>query len=121
MKYDASLITSEVCIRCGGCCSAYLDKATQEPITVGDETDMSKVEVGACRHLRVSGSGMHTCNIYANRPGVCRSYNCLSRANAESLEVTDKQIIGSRVRRAVREVHGREIELEVSNETPIST
>lgn len=54
-----SVITPELCQRCGACCSAVVDG-----------------ELVACRHLEVAG-GRYRCGIYATRPAVCRDFDCL--------------------------------------------
>lgn len=108
--YNESLITSEVCVRCGACCSAFVRKGTIDIVLLSDVTPSTPVEVISCRHLQ-SRDGLHVCGNYEDRPQVCRDYNCLSKANRDGLEMALTTALGDRIRRAVRDVHGVEIEL----------
>lgn len=110
--FDVALVTSEVCIRCGACCSAYVRKGTTELVLLEEITSMDEVEVVACPHLRIVNN-QHVCNNYENRPQVCRDYNCLSKANRDGRTMPEGNAQASRVRNAVREVSHREIELEL--------
>lgn len=110
--FDTTLITSEVCIRCGACCSAYVRKGTTELVLLSEVTSEDEVEVVACRHLR-SENGRHVCGNYEQRPTVCRQYSCLERANQNGLVMPETNALAGRVRNAVREVHGREIEINL--------
>jgi len=107
--FDASLVTSDVCIRCGACCSAYVRKGTIELVLLNEIQSEDEVEVIACRHLK-SENGRHVCGNYEDRPNVCREYNCLSKANQNGLNLSETTALACRVRRAVREVHKKEIE-----------
>lgn len=108
--FDATLITSEVCIQCGACCSVYVRKGTFEPVLLGEATAEEELEVIACPHLK-SENGRHVCGNYENRPQVCRDYNCLTRANRVGLDMAEDKALANRVRQAVRAVFAREIEL----------
>lgn len=110
--FDASLVTSEVCIRCGACCSVYVRKGTTELVLLEEIASLDEVEVVACPHLRIENN-QHVCGNYEARPSVCREYSCLSRANRAGLEMPETNALANRVRNAVREVHGREIEINL--------
>lgn len=78
--YDPSRITSEVCIRCGACCSAYVRKGTTELVLLEEVTSTDEVEVIACPHLLIQDD-LYLCMNYERRPDVCRQYNCMSKPN----------------------------------------
>lgn len=110
--FDESLITSAVCIECGACCSAFVRKDTTE-LVAWDERDVGEIEMVSCRHLD-SRTGQHLCRQYQDRPQVCRQYHCLQKANLQGLEMPNTNVISSRVRAAVLKIHGRAIELHLS-------
>lgn len=52
-------VTPALCQTCAACCSALVDG-----------------ELVACRHL-FAGGGTFRCEIYSDRPVVCRDYTCV--------------------------------------------
>lgn len=108
--FDETLVSSDVCIQCGACCSVYVRKGTTELVTLDEVSSVEEVEVIACPHLKVE-QGRHMCGNYENRPQVCRDYSCLRRANEQSLPMSEDSVLARRVRQTVRQVHNREIEL----------
>lgn len=107
--FDESLITSDVCISCGACCSVYVRKGTTELVMLDEVASDEEVEVIACPHLRTENN-QYVCGNYENRPAVCRAYNCLTRANRDGLDMSEDKALPNRVRSAVRRVFNREIE-----------
>ncbi len=108
--YDESLVSSEVCIQCGACCSVYVRKGTTELVSIDELEASDDVELIACTHLQVN-QGRYICGNYENRPQVCRDYSCLRRANENNLPMSEDKALARRVRQTVRQVHKREIEL----------
>ena len=110
--YDASLVTSEVCVSCGACCSMYFKKGTTELLLPHEITSEDDVEIVSCPHLKID-QGQYLCGNYEARPDVCRKYNCLTRANRHGLAMPESHALPARMRASVRRVFGREIELQV--------
>jgi len=110
--FDESLITSEVCVQCGACCSVYVKKGTAELVALDDIKSPNDIEVIACRHLQVKDSRF-TCGDYENRPNVCREFNCLAKANQNPQSMCPSKALASRVRATVQTVHGRGIEVSL--------
>lgn len=108
--YDESLVSSEVCVQCGACCSVYVRKGTTELVSIDELEASDDVELIACPHLQVN-QGRYICGNYENRPQVCRDYSCLRRANENNLPMSEDKALARRVRQTVRQVHKREIEL----------
>lgn len=126
-RYDESLITSEVCMRCGDCCKLQMTGSANfgvknaesrkfiKSVLIDHEVidfrgwDVEKntfsLEIECSKLLRTA-DGV-ACGIYADRPQVCRDYNCLQQANKREQDVRPD----AKVRRAVREIHNKEIEL----------
>ena len=108
--FDESLITSEVCVECGACCSAYIRKDTQTQLEFEDTLDDEAVEVVSCRHLQIA-DGEHRCRQYSDRPAICRQYHCLKGANERGTALTESNMMAKRIRAAVMKIHGRSIDL----------
>lgn len=108
--FDESLITSEVCVECGACCSAYLKKGTDEPLLFEEKVAGVEYEVVSCRFLDTR-NGQYRCRQYRDRPQICRQYHCFEKANAQGLDMPADNPLAQRVRAAVQKVHGRSIEL----------
>ena len=94
--YDPSLITSEVCIRCGRCCKLTITPQYQKNtesqkrqkefyeliFSTAEHTNVvadNKI-VTTCPKLVVEGS-IKWCSAYQNRPKICEDYNCFEAAN----------------------------------------
>lgn len=107
--FNTALITSAVCVACGACCSAYVRSGTADVVLLEEAAVTDTVETVSCRHLTIT-EGEHLCGQYQDRPVVCREYNCLQKANAQDYNLPDTNALGSRIRAAVRQVHGREID-----------
>lgn len=97
--YDAKLVTSDVCLKCGACCSVEIDG-----------------ELVACPSLIVA-DGLHTCGRYDTRPEVCKAYNCISDANRKGLRLdSETSLVGRRAIAAILIVHGHEPDNEGGSE-----
>lgn len=82
-------ITSEVCMQCGECCKIYLPvKGDKRYFEFLEKTgvnfekiseNLGRVYLGYCIHLKIS-DGSYMCNIYNERPQLCRDFNCLAWA-----------------------------------------
>lgn len=108
--FDETLVSSDVCIRCGACCSVYVRKGTTELVSLDEVVSEEDVELVSCPHLQVR-DGLYLCGNYDNRPQVCRNYNCLKRANEQNLPMPEDKVLSRRVRETVRGLYNREIEL----------
>jgi len=120
MPLDESLITSDVCIKCGSCC-----KMTTDPIrcsdfgfpwykTVVEQNDLIKlvnfdsnknqVQIRfRCPKLDVDEKeNTYKCSIYADRPAVCSNYNCFKDANNKNRRPEN----WDRIKVIVKQVHG---------------
>tara|TARA_B100001287_G_C22651450_1_gene515396 strand:+ start:929 stop:1357 length:429 start_codon:yes stop_codon:yes gene_type:complete len=120
---DESLITSEVCIRCGDCCiSQQLDSRGLGKKFVGFTYEESEyfrntisdtnlnftgVKTFKCPKLTTNEEGFKVCGIYSNRPSPCKSYNCFERANL--LKVKPEPSRWKKVTEAIQHVHGIKI------------
>lgn len=98
---DERLITSEVCIRCGACCSLYVRKGTTELVSLDEIASPEDVEIIACPQL-VIAEGRYTCGAYETRPQTCRDYHCVKQANRKGLVLTPDSAMGSRIHRALQ-------------------
>jgi Fe-S-cluster containining protein len=127
-RYNESLITSEVCMRCGDCCKLHMTGSANfglkneesrkfiKSVLIDHESidfkgwDIKDNVFGLaieCSKLLKKEDGTVACGIYPDRPKVCRDYNCLHQANKRDNDVR----ADAKVRKAVREVHGCEIEM----------
>ena len=80
-------ITSEVCQKCGICCEIEYgvpDRLSEWVNAVVEDYDHIKRNKQGirirCSHLKDTEDGLVSCNIYGNRPKLCKDYNCVSRA-----------------------------------------
>lgn len=112
--YDVRLIDSEVCIRCGGCCSTYVHKGTGEYILARDAAGDPDAELMHCQYLDTS-EGLFRCSTYASRSQLCRTWNCLDRGNTQGIKYDEDHVIGSRVIATVQKIHGRSIEIKLDD------
>ena len=140
MKYkplDKSLITSEVCIRCGHCCKwTSTTQVSNGPgpewldVVIGDNpyTEMKKhnkrdlmLPTGMemknatpfeiefrCPQLKTNEEGHKLCSIYESRPKICRDYNCFEASNRAERRPENF----ARISEIIKEVHGVEVKYE---------
>lgn len=110
--YDKELINSDVCVKCGACCSTYVDRETGEPLSLHDARSSKTAELIHCPQLDTS-EGLFRCKIYQERPATCREWDCLERGNRLNLPYGKDSVLGSRIREAVGKVHGKNISIEL--------
>ena len=134
---DDSLITSDVCIRCGHCCK--WTSATQLSNGTGPEwmdvilgsnplltlkyhnkrdvefpdgriaKNMTPFEIEArCPKLKTNEEGHKLCSIYEDRPTTCARYNCFDMANKTERRPQNWDFIAG----IIKEVHGVEVKWE---------
>lgn len=120
---DETLITSEVCIRCGSCC-----KMTTAPlrtnangvewykvivqqtdriklVNIDPENETTKIRFVCPKLVIDNDAGTKMCSIYESRPTVCRNYNCFDQANKRKRRPEQFQFIAD----IIKQVHGIEV------------
>ena len=106
-KLDASLITSDVCIKCQQCCYGLSQVTPPIPIEkknrVFEAAEYAKVAFGdaiihkeskyatvyashKCQHLDKKVG----CTIYTNRPKICGDFNCFDRYNSGDEKIASR-------------------------------
>lgn len=118
---DESLITSDVCLRCGHCCKVTTQYERCSPdgvewwAVIASESDLIEVIIHPtekqaririhCPKLK-NQDGLKVCSIYEDRPTVCRKYNCFRTANLKNQRPENWNYIKG----IVDSVHGTNIE-----------
>ena len=140
---DTSLITSDVCIRCGHCCkftsptqlqgdtgtewmdvilgtNPYIELKYHNKVDVqrSDGTiqeNMTPFEIVArCPQLKTNEEGHKLCAIYEDRPTTCSRYNCFDMGNKMKRRPENFEFIAG----LIKEVH--DIEVKWENEMTIN-
>lgn len=134
---DKSLITSEVCIRCGHCCkwtsttqlmngpgpewldvvigtNPYLkmNKHNKRDVKMPNGKFMGRAtpfEIEfRCPKLKTNEEGHKLCSIYENRPKICSNYNCFEASNQAKRRPENF----AQISEIIKEVHGVEVKYE---------
>jgi len=140
---DESLITSDVCIRCGFCCkwtsttqlangigeewmdvmigtnpNARMVKHNKRDVDVmgkGLGRNVTPFEIEfTCPQLKTNDEGHKLCSIYMDRPKVCSSYSCFEASNKGKRRPQG----WDRITKAIKEVHG--IDVTYDNEMKVN-
>lgn len=132
--YDDALITSDVCKQCGWCCHSRFKADTGFNLKQPEARKFIKLNLIdhdavsfkgwdlenntvsfslKCSQLKSAEDGSVFCQVYEDRPMVCRTYNCLTQANERGY----KHGPDFKPREVIRRLYGKEIELENKDAT----
>lgn len=130
-KLDESLITSEVCVKCGSCCKMTTDRIRCSKyglpwyevvveqndlirlVDFNEKEESIKIRFTCPKLVVDEQQKTFMCSIYPTRPDVCANYNCFRNANNRNIRPQRWDYIKG----IIKEVHG----VDVTWDGPLST